>query len=392
MTLIPIVPPRSRNGEVIETGWFLCGCLAPGESLVRVPICSESFILGRRPGLDLTLGSSRVSGKHAEILVIGGNLFIRDLSSKNGTFVNRRRVSHLTPISPGDHIELADLEFRVEYQPSQTAACSSAGSYSETNPELEAMESAWMFTQLDELILNRAVTPYYQVIVREEDRSAMGYEALARSNVAGMENPASMFQAAEFVNREVELSLVCRVQAVGIGRLLAKGSQIFLNTHPSESLQIDVLPSVRKLRDMAPEHKLVVEVHERAIDDLKTVRRFIAELKEIGVGIAYDDFGAGRSRLLELIQAPPDYLKFDVSLIRNIHHAPDQQAPCSRRSSTWCTTWAPRPSQKGSKLPTRRAAAVRSASTTSRVTCSDVPSRSMPMPTHPPVRHRSRRP
>src|SRR5262249_51652394 len=37
-----------------------------------------------------------------------------------------------------------------------------------------------------------------------------------------------------------------------------------------------------------------------------------------GIGLAYDDFGAGQSRLLELTGVPPDYLKFDRSLVKDI--------------------------------------------------------------------------
>src|SRR5690606_33417025 len=113
------------------------------------------------------------------------------------------------------------------------------------------------------------------------------------------ENPHTMFETARLANREVELSLVCRERAVELGRALPAGSRIFLNTHPAECLQLDVLPSLRRLQDMTPDHELVVEVHEAAIDDLGVVRRFIDELAELNVAIAYDDFGAGRSRLVE---------------------------------------------------------------------------------------------
>jgi EAL domain-containing protein (putative c-di-GMP-specific phosphodiesterase class I) len=37
------------------------------------------------------------------------------------------------------------------------------------------------------------------------------------------------------------------------------------------------------------------------------------------IGLAYDDFGAGQSRLQDLAEVAPDYLKFDMSLIRDIH-------------------------------------------------------------------------
>jgi EAL domain-containing protein (putative c-di-GMP-specific phosphodiesterase class I) len=53
--------------------------------------------------------------------------------------------------------------------------------------------------------------------------------------------------------------------------------------------------------------------------------RIIAELKEIDVDVAYDDFGAGQSRLLELVKAPPTYLKFDRCLSQGLHEAPVHQ-------------------------------------------------------------------
>ena len=55
------------------------------------------------------------------------------------------------------------------------------------------------------------------------------------------------------------------------------------------------------------------------------MRNLRARLKELNIGIAYDDFGAGQTRLSELTEAPPDYLKFDISLIRGIDQAPPER-------------------------------------------------------------------
>jgi EAL domain-containing protein (putative c-di-GMP-specific phosphodiesterase class I) len=44
-------------------------------------------------------------------------------------------------------------------------------------------------------------------------------------------------------------------------------------------------------------------------------------LGSFGVGLAYDDFGAGQARLLELSEVPPDYLKFDMRLVRGLDRA-----------------------------------------------------------------------
>ncbi len=326
MDIVDALSAPDRGTAAVETGWFLFGATSPGQTLTRVPITAESFVIGRRAGLDLTLGSPMVSGRHAELLAVGESLFVRDLGSRNGTFVNRVRVDDATPVGPGDHIELADLEFRVEYRPSLISAMAVADEFNETMSEIAiCLESEWTLSQLDELISNRAVIPHFQAIIAAALGTTIGYEALARSSISGLEKPQHMFDKAQLVSREVELSLLCRARAVAFGRCLPRGSQIFLNTHPAESLQIDVLPSLLPLRERATEHTLVVEIHEGAIDDLKSIRRFIAELKEMGIGIAYDDFGAGRSRLVELIQAPPDFLKFDIGLIRDIHEAPHQQ-------------------------------------------------------------------
>ena len=40
------------------------------------------------------------------------------------------------------------------------------------------------------------------------------------------------------------------------------------------------------------------------------------------MALAYDDFGAGQARLLELAEAPPHYLKFDRRFVSGLDHAP----------------------------------------------------------------------
>ena len=51
------------------------------------------------------------------------------------------------------------------------------------------------------------------------------------------------------------------------------------------------------------------------------------KLTDLDIGLAYDDFGTGQARLLELAEVPPDYLKFAMDFIRGIDQAP----PSKRR-------------------------------------------------------------
>jgi EAL domain-containing protein (putative c-di-GMP-specific phosphodiesterase class I) len=55
---------------------------------------------------------------------------------------------------------------------------------------------------------------------------------------------------------------------------------------------------------------------------LKEVR---AALKSLDIGLAFDDFGSGQTRLAELAVVHPDYIKFDISLIRSIDAHPERQ-------------------------------------------------------------------
>jgi EAL domain-containing protein (putative c-di-GMP-specific phosphodiesterase class I) len=75
-------------------------------------------------------------------------------------------------------------------------------------------------------------------------------------------------------------------------------------------------------RRRTPHLRLTLEVHEGALADLESVDRLRTQLARSGVGLAYDDFGAGQARLLELAEVPPHYLKFDMSFVRGIDSAP----------------------------------------------------------------------
>ncbi|MEZ6058417.1 MAG: EAL domain-containing protein [Planctomycetaceae bacterium] len=309
----------------VSTGWFVSGRIEPGQPVMRFPVEGESMTIGRRAGLAISVPSAKVSGRHAELLVVGGHLFIRDLGSTNGTYVNRRRLTRPLRIDDGDHFEIADVEFRVEYQPATRQPVRIDPSLKKTSVSLESLEQDWVLSQFDSLIRQRAITPYYQPIVNMQDGTPFAYEALARSSVSGLENPGKMFDNATLLGREAELSIICRERAIEDAGLLNDGDLIFVNTHPSESLDVDVLPSLKTLRQLYPDVKIVLEIHEAAISDPAVIREFSHELRDIDVDLAYDDFGAGRSRLLELIKAPPKYLKFDVSLIRDLDQAPVHQ-------------------------------------------------------------------
>jgi EAL domain-containing protein (putative c-di-GMP-specific phosphodiesterase class I) len=86
-----------------------------------------------------------------------------------------------------------------------------------------------------------------------------------------------------------------------------------------------LIRSLRELRNAYPRLPMTLEIHEFAVTDPSRMRRIQAELRSMEMKLAYDDFGAGQARLVELVEVPPDYLKFDRQLVQNIGSAPDQR-------------------------------------------------------------------
>lgn len=70
--------------------------------------------LGRVQGNDLMLPKGNVSKRHARMLYRDGRFVVTDLNSTNGTYVNRRRISHATIVREGDRIYIGDFVLRIE--------------------------------------------------------------------------------------------------------------------------------------------------------------------------------------------------------------------------------------------------------------------------------------
>jgi EAL domain-containing protein (putative c-di-GMP-specific phosphodiesterase class I) len=299
----------------VESDWYLTGCVAPGEPARRLPIHSSPFQIGRRPGVGLQLASPRVSKLHAEIVIRGEQVVLRDMGSTNGTFVNGSRVYEDAPIHEGDLLQFADTELRIERRPADRGM---------QTVESQSFEWLWTLTQFDKLMDEGGIIPHFQPIIAVEENATVGYEVLARSRVAGLENPKLMFEVAEQLERACELSELCRCEGLSAAQALPGYPVIFLNTHPHEDLR-ELVGAMRLLRAKYPEQPIAVEIHEASVTDTKLMREVRGALKDLDVELAYDDFGAGQSRLVDLIEVPPDYLKFDMSLIRDVHKASAHQ-------------------------------------------------------------------
>jgi pSer/pThr/pTyr-binding forkhead associated (FHA) protein len=116
---------------------------------------SNIMVVGRRHDCDLQVPLTTVSRRHCQLSQNKDTLKIRDLGSRNGTYVNDRRVDEAT-LKAGDYIRIGPLTFllQIDGQPQEIAPAEQQGR-KEAKPEkakpkeAEAEESD-IFADLDE--------------------------------------------------------------------------------------------------------------------------------------------------------------------------------------------------------------------------------------------------
>jgi hypothetical protein len=112
-----------------------------GVVINEVQITKDKTTLGRRPYNDIVIDNLAVSGEHAVLQMVGADVFIEDLNSTNGTYINGKAIKKQL-LSHNDTVEIGKYKIKylvedgTDYEKTMImkpgAAASAAAAYSPT--------------------------------------------------------------------------------------------------------------------------------------------------------------------------------------------------------------------------------------------------------------------
>lgn len=167
----------------------------------------------------------------------------------------------------------------------------------------------------------------FQPIVRLEDRTVAGFEALMRWDHPkhGRLGPSEFISIAEESGLIVELGLVAlektAAELAAWQKALDVDPPIFasVNVSSRQLLRHDLLQDVKMVMSRYPIQRgsLKLELTESIVmDNPEYAAQILIRIADLGAGLALDDFGTGHSSLSYLQRFPFDSIKIDKSFVR----------------------------------------------------------------------------
>jgi EAL domain-containing protein (putative c-di-GMP-specific phosphodiesterase class I) len=176
---------------------------------------------------------------------------------------------------------------------------------------------------LGEAIEKKQLSLAFQPQVSLETGETVGVEALLRWQhpVLGAVSPARFIPAAEETGQIIELGRWVLEQACREVASWPVATRLSVNVSPIQFELVDMVEEVKAalLLSGLPAEQLEIEITEGVfIVSAGPVIDALQTLRDLGVGVALDDFGIGYSSLSYLGRLPVDKIKIDQSFVRNL--------------------------------------------------------------------------
>jgi len=238
----------------------------------------------------------------------------------------RTRIDSAPPASVLRTLDLSAGHARIHYDPIVRSERSIQQAVAEAMlsslVERASVESERR-QEISRLISESGVRAVFHPIVRLADGAIIGHEALTRP-IGGVsfDSVEALFAFAESTDLLMQFERLCRRTAIGAAATVPDLGLLFLNASARAVEDPDWSgPAMEKAlaaSGLHP-HDIVVEITERvAIVRHDEFQSSLRTFKDRGYRVAVDDMGAGYASLQSLAAIEPDFLKFDVSLVRDI--------------------------------------------------------------------------
>jgi EAL domain-containing protein (putative c-di-GMP-specific phosphodiesterase class I) len=187
----------------------------------------------------------------------------------------------------------------------------------------EERKNARLSSELKRIISDGNVSTVFQEIMDIQNMNVIGYEAFSRGPKGTLfEKPGVMFAISHRNGLSVNLDRLCRERALKNAKNLPKGSKLFLNLHPESMKDAEWLSGSMEetlWSSNIRREDLILELPEKSSgEDPMELEKEIRELHEKGFSIAFDNIGTGYSSFQSISEVRPDYLKMDITLVRDI--------------------------------------------------------------------------
>lgn len=172
------------------------------------------------------------------------------------------------------------------------------------------------------LINEELVTYRFQPIIDAKDGSVFAYEALMRVDLPTLHSPADVLRLAREENCLHEVERITFFRASSAYQTLENAGKVvpsallFVNSIASQYLTPDEL-SEYSARYASILPRIVIEITEEEVLDPKALR-IKQTIRGSSGAFALDDYGSGYSNERSLLELSPNYIKIDLSIIRDI--------------------------------------------------------------------------
>ncbi|MBK8481214.1 MAG: diguanylate cyclase [Proteobacteria bacterium] len=211
----------------------------------------------------------------------------------------------------------------LHHLPSAIESCRARRDSYRTHPLARGPQPSRWLAQAQEMariVSEKRFSVAYQPIVHAADSSLFAHEVLCRVAPGSTVGLVDLF---DWALREGEIwNLGREIRHKAAHRLDERpDALLFFNLHPAELLDPELTNRETELDRHA--QRVVFEITERAaIGDFTRMRTAMRRLRQRGFRFAIDDLGAGYAGLNSVAMLSPDFIKVDMTIIRDIDRMP----------------------------------------------------------------------